>query len=250
MPEPNSRIDRFIDSIVPFDSCDCIYTSSRIRFAKASKASIKTAIIGDDEDACHLDLGLIPHPVRPPATMSAQQVGPTTHREVSDVSESPLTPQSTSSSSITLQQDGIDASASPHASKAPRSTPSSAKPAESYTLRKTIYRPYVTPFERILHHKYPGSGTNEDPYIVDWIGDDPEDPQRWPTVYKWTTIVIVSIATLAVALSSSAYSGGIQNLEESFGASQELLIAGVVSAMGRLGSRFPEFTDPPHSLFS
>lgn len=168
--------------------------------------------------------------------MSAQQVCSTTpaQRDVS-VSVSPLTPQSTSSSSITLQQDGIDASASPHATKAPRSTPSSAKPAESYTLRKTIYRPYVTPFERILHHKYPGSGTNEDPYIVDWIGDDPEDPQRWPTVYKWTTIVIVSIATLAVALSSSAYSGGIQNLEESFGASQELLIAGVVSAM----SRFP-----------
>jgi hypothetical protein len=209
-----------------------LYIESNQFCRRASKASIKTAIIGDDEDACHLDLGLIPHPVRPPATMSAQQVCPTTHR---DVSESPLTPQSTSSSSITLQQDGIDASASPHAPKAPRSTPSSAKPAESYTLRKTIYRPYVTPFERILHHKYPGSGTNEDPYIVDWIGDDPEDPQRWPTVYKWTTIVIVSIATLAVALSSSAYSGGIQNLEESFGASQELLIAGVVSAMDRLG---------------
>jgi hypothetical protein len=70
-------------------------------------------------------------------------------------------------------------------------------------------------------------GTESDPFIVDWINDDPEDPQRWPIVYKWCTIIIAAIATLAVALSSSAYSGGVQSLGEEFGASRELLIAGV-----------------------
>jgi hypothetical protein len=61
------------------------------------------------------------------------------------------------------------------------------KPVESYTLKKTIWRPYVTPFENILNHKYPGSGTEADPYIVDWLPHDPEDPQRWSTAYKWVT---------------------------------------------------------------
>ena len=46
-------------------------------------------------------------------------------------------------------------------------------------------------------------------------------------MYKWSNIAIVSFATLAVALSSSAYTGGIESLIKEFGASQELLIAGV-----------------------
>lgn len=101
------------------------------------------------------------------------------------------------------------------------------KPLSSYTLKKRLFRPYTTPFERILSQKYPGSGTSEDPYIIDWLPDDPEDPQRWSGVYKWTTIAIVSWATLAVALSSSAYSGGIESLIRDFGASTELLTAGI-----------------------
>jgi hypothetical protein len=61
------------------------------------------------------------------------------------------------------------------------------KPVESYTLKKYIWRPYVTPFESILNHKYPGSGTEEDPFIVDWIHGEAEDPQMWNTAYKWMT---------------------------------------------------------------
>lgn len=67
----------------------------------------------------------------------------------------------------------------------------------------------------------------EDPYIIDWIQNDPEDPQRWSGTWKWFTIAVVSFTTLAVALASSAYSGGILSLEEDFGASAELLTAGI-----------------------
>lgn len=74
---------------------------------------------------------------------------------------------------------------------------------------------------------YPGSGTPEDPYIVDWIDNDPEDPQRWSGGWKWFTIAVVSFTTLAVALASSAYSGGIQSLVLEFGVSTELLTAGI-----------------------
>jgi multidrug resistance protein len=103
----------------------------------------------------------------------------------------------------------------------------SSKPLSSYTLRKLPWQTYITPFEHIVAESYPGSGTEEDPYIIDWIHEDAEDPQRWPLWYRWVTIAIVSWTTLAVALSSSAYSGGIKPLIIEFGASQELLIAGV-----------------------
>lgn len=61
------------------------------------------------------------------------------------------------------------------------------KPVESYTLKKYIWRPYVTPFERILNHHYEGQGTEESPYIVDWLPGEAEDPQSWNIVYKWAT---------------------------------------------------------------
>jgi len=69
----------------------------------------------------------------------------------------------------------------------PKGGHSLPKPVDSYTVKKRIYRPYVTPFEKILNHHYQGSGTEQDPYIVDWLPKDEEDPQTWSTVYKWFT---------------------------------------------------------------
>jgi hypothetical protein len=106
-------------------------------------------------------------------------------------------------------------------------TSKSAPPLSSHTLKKRPWRPYITPFDSLVAAKYPGSGTMEDPYIIDWIQHDPEDPQRWSSVWKWFTILVVSFTTLAVALASSAYSGGIRSLQAEFGASQELLVAGI-----------------------
>ncbi|WVF70989.1 hypothetical protein IAT40_005785 [Kwoniella sp. CBS 6097] len=103
----------------------------------------------------------------------------------------------------------------------------SSKSLSSYTLKKRPWRPYVTPFEEIMAKKYQGSGTAEDPFIVDWLQGDKEDPQNWPAKYKWTCIAVVSWLTLAVALSSSAYTGGAQDIVVEFGASLELVIAGV-----------------------
>lgn len=105
--------------------------------------------------------------------------------------------------------------------------PATNKSPKSYTLSKRPWRFYVTPFERIVNHKYQGSGTEESPYLVDWLPDDPEDPQQWGATYKWFTIAVASFATLAVALSSSAYSGGVKSLAAEFGASRELLTAGL-----------------------
>lgn len=102
-----------------------------------------------------------------------------------------------------------------------------AETCHKLTLKRRPWRFAITPFETILAGPYKGSGTNEDPYLIDWLNNDPEDPQRWPNARKWLQVFITSLATLAVALSSSAYSGGIPSLMREFGSSTLFWTAGV-----------------------
>ena len=83
----------------------------------------------------------------------------------------------------------------------------------------------VTP--AVLNHSYAGSGTNDEPYLVEFIPDDPRDPMLFPMWKKWTLTILVAIATLAVAFVSSAYTGGVSQIIEEFGASQEVVTLGV-----------------------
>jgi Ca2+/H+ antiporter len=75
--------------------------------------------------------------------------------------------------------------------------------------------------------EYKGSGTEEDPYIVDWIAQDPRNPMHYGKLKRWSITAIVAIATLAVALVSSAYSGGAKEVIEEFGCSQEVFTLGI-----------------------
>ena len=75
--------------------------------------------------------------------------------------------------------------------------------------------------------EYKGSGTEEDPYIVEWIPQDPRNPMLYSTAKRWTITAIVAIATLAVALVSSAYSGGAKEVIEEFGCSQTVFTLGI-----------------------
>lgn len=95
--------------------------------------------------------------------------------------------------------------------------PPTSSPAESLTLKRRPWRPFITPFEQIHNHHYRGKGTHEEPYVVDWLPHDVEDPQLWPNWYKWLQVGITSMLTLSVALCSSAYAGGIPGLMGEFG---------------------------------
>ena len=88
----------------------------------------------------------------------------------------------------------------------------------THTLRRRPWRKYTTPFPRILAQIYPGSGTPEDPYLIDWLPgrDDPENPLRWAEGYKWAIMGIATWATLSVALASSALSAAEHSVEEDF----------------------------------
>lgn len=95
---------------------------------------------------------------------------------------------------------------------------------DQYTLKKTPYRIYTTPFSQILANSYSGSGTQDDPYLVEWLPEDAENPQTWADTYKWLQTVQVAIATLSVALASSAYSGAVDSIQAQFQPSKQIII--------------------------
>jgi len=95
------------------------------------------------------------------------------------------------------------------------------------TDRRTPYHLYVTPFDKIYRHEYRGEGTSEKPYIIDWLPDDPENPQTWSDTYKWLLTVFVAIATLAVTFCSSVYTGDIDGLLQDYGVSVEVATLGI-----------------------
>ena len=96
------------------------------------------------------------------------------------------------------------------------SDPPRQKPAlhdeNDYTLKKRPWRRYVTPWDRIINYSYEGEGTEEKPFVVDWIpvdveaglkNGDPENPMTWAQGYKWMVCMSVALATMAVAMASS-----------------------------------------------
>ncbi|KAF2993273.1 hypothetical protein E8E13_001691 [Curvularia kusanoi] len=85
---------------------------------------------------------------------------------------------------------------------------------------------HISHFKRVLHqgvlnddiinHPYKGSGTEDDPFLVTWIDNDPVNPQNYSNTMKWCITMLVAVATLAVAFVSSAYSGGIEEILKEF----------------------------------
>jgi hypothetical protein len=43
---------------------------------------------------------------------------------------------------------------------------------------------YILPWERLAAEKWEGEGTEESPYIVGWLHEDPENPQNWTVPYR------------------------------------------------------------------
>ena len=104
---------------------------------------------------------------------------------------------------------------------------------------------HVTP--EVLNYPYKGSGTEEDPYVVEYIPNDRRNPMLFPTWKKWTITLLVAFvnhphslskpldlllttipqATLAVAFVSSAYTGGIDQILATFHISDEVATLGV-----------------------
>ncbi|KAL1840258.1 hypothetical protein VTK73DRAFT_3805 [Phialemonium thermophilum] len=57
---------------------------------------------------------------------------------------------------------------------------------------------------RVLDYAYPGDGTEDSPYVVDFLPGDPRNPMLLPVWRKWTYTMVASISTMAVSFASSA----------------------------------------------
>lgn len=55
------------------------------------------------------------------------------------------------------------------------------------------------PFALLLAHPYPGSGTQDDPFLINWLPTgDRENPLKWCEGYKWGVMAVATGATLVV----------------------------------------------------
>jgi len=78
-----------------------------------------------------------------------------------------------------------------------------------------------------LAHQFPGSGTDQDPYIVGWTANDPRNPLLFKDRRKWLWTLLMALANMAVALATSAYTAPSKELKRDFGISQEVFELGL-----------------------
>lgn len=101
----------------------------------------------------------------------------------------------------------------------------SGRPTKIPHMRQVFDQAGVTP--EVEKWEYEGSGTEDDPYVVTWIDEDPRNPMRYSKTKKWSLTMLVAFATLAVAFVSSAFSGGADEVIKEFGCSQEVYTLGL-----------------------
>ncbi|TVY64274.1 Efflux pump FUBT [Lachnellula suecica] len=81
--------------------------------------------------------------------------------------------------------------------------------------------------KEVLEWKYKGSGTEKDPYVVEYLHNDRRNPMTWSDSKKWIITILVAWATLAVSFVSSAFSSGIDQIIQEFHVSDEIAILGL-----------------------
>ncbi|ORY83714.1 bicyclomycin resistance protein [Protomyces lactucae-debilis] len=92
------------------------------------------------------------------------------------------------------------------------------------------WKPWIRAYHAtsdLLKYPYPGRGTQEDPFVIDFLPGDVENPLNWSHAYKWFVSMLVSIALFAISFDSSAYAGGLKGIMEEFGVSIEVATAGI-----------------------
>ncbi|KAG8166042.1 hypothetical protein KVR01_004594 [Diaporthe batatas] len=78
----------------------------------------------------------------------------------------------------------------------------------------------------IVTHDWKGEGTADDPYLIDFIPNDPRNPINIPTGMRWLVAALNAFATLAMTFASSAYTSSVANLQQELGVSNETAFLG------------------------
>ncbi|CAG8926228.1 unnamed protein product [Penicillium salamii] len=77
----------------------------------------------------------------------------------------------------------------------------------------------------VLRHHWEGSGTEEDPYLVEWLVEDSRDPHQMQGWLKMSITLLQAASFLSITFASSALSAANPQIREEFGASAELVVA-------------------------
>ncbi|PMD34299.1 MFS general substrate transporter [Hyaloscypha variabilis F] len=81
--------------------------------------------------------------------------------------------------------------------------------------------------DEICNQNYAGNGTDDDPYIVDYLDNDRQDALNFSKGQKWAIAVLQSLSTFAVTFASSVYASGIVGVMLRFDVSEEVATLGL-----------------------
>lgn len=76
-------------------------------------------------------------------------------------------------------------------------------------------------------HLYDGSGTFEDPFVVEFLHGDQRNPMNFSVVRKWLILSIGTLSVFAITLTSSAYTGSAEEIIAEFNISSEVFSIGI-----------------------
>lgn len=81
--------------------------------------------------------------------------------------------------------------------------------------------------QEVRNHEYAGSGTENDPYVVSWLPDDPRNPMQFAMARKVVIVLVTGFSALIISLASSGYSGSIRGVIQYFDISEEVATLGL-----------------------
>ena len=81
--------------------------------------------------------------------------------------------------------------------------------------------------DEVCNQNYAGNGTDDDPFIVDYLDNDGQDAMNFPKGRKWAIAILQSLSTFAVTFASSVYVGGIEGVTQCFDVSVEVATLGL-----------------------
>ena len=81
---------------------------------------------------------------------------------------------------------------------------------------------WITP--EVYSYKLPGSGTDSDPYLVEWLPNDLRNPMNFSQKRKWTLSWIGAFTVFGVSFSSSGDTGAIPGQMAEWGLSNTLAL--------------------------
>lgn len=77
------------------------------------------------------------------------------------------------------------------------------------------------------HTFHDGQGTEQDPFIVEFQANDPENPMNWGNTRKWFIAFIATLSVFVVTFTSSAYAESSVEIIKEFKCSTEVFVSGV-----------------------